>query len=55
MLGMCRPATNRRGRVLARVELSQLGICAFQKLGQVVSPSSRGLYGSYSNLLEARA
>ena len=51
---MCRPATNCGGRVLARVELAQFGICAFQKLGQVVPPSSRGLFGFYCNLLEPR-
>jgi hypothetical protein len=48
---MRRPATN--CRVLARVELAQLAISAFQKLGQVVPSSSRGLFGFYCNLLEA--
>jgi hypothetical protein len=51
---MCHPVTNCRGRVLAREELAQLGIYALQKLGQVVPPSSRGLFGSHCNLLEAR-
>jgi hypothetical protein len=51
---MCRPATNCGGGVLARVELAQLGIRPFQKLGQVVPSSSRGLIDFHCNLLEAR-
>jgi hypothetical protein len=35
---MSPPAANWRGTVLARVEVYQLGIFAFQKLGQVLPP-----------------